>query len=141
MKLSEIIIEYRNKMNISQREFSRKCDLSNSYISFLEREINPKTGRPMIPTIEQYKKLADGMGMSVHHLFQLLDDDAPVDLRNYDSSDTESKSPDYPVIRNPEIRLLAKKLDMLPKEQREQALDVFNAMYHRFFDNLEDENK
>ena len=46
-----------------------------------------------------------------------------------------------PVIRNPDIRLLAKKLDMLPKEQREQALDVFNAMYHKFFDNLEDENK
>lgn len=57
-----------------------------------------------------------------------------------DNADESEKSPDHS-IRNPEIRLLAKKLDMLPKEQREQALDVFNAMYHRFFDNLEDENK
>ena len=36
MKLSEILIDYRKRMNISQREFSRRCDLSNTYISFLE---------------------------------------------------------------------------------------------------------
>ena len=36
MKLSEIIIDYRKRMNISQREFSRRCGLSNSYISFIE---------------------------------------------------------------------------------------------------------
>ena len=80
MKLSELIIDYRSRMNISQREFSRKCALSNTYISFLENEKNPKTGKPLIPTLEQYKKLADGMGMTVQHLFELLDDDAPVDL-------------------------------------------------------------
>ena len=44
-------------------------------------------------------------------------------------------------ISHPEIRLLASRLDRLPKEQRDQALDVFNAMYHKFFDNLEDEKK
>ena len=54
---------------------------------------------------------------------------------------TSDVEPAVSPIHHPEIRLLAKKLDMLPKEQREQALDVFNAMYHKFFDNLEDENK
>ena len=52
MKLSELIIDYRKKMNISQREFSRKCDLSNTYISFIENEKNPKTGRPLVPNLE-----------------------------------------------------------------------------------------
>lgn len=80
MKLSAIIADYRNRLQISQREFARRCDLSNSYISFLEKETNPKTGRPMVPTLVQYKKLADGMNMSVQHLFEILDDDAPVDL-------------------------------------------------------------
>ena len=136
MKLSDIIIDYRTRMDISQREFSRKCDLSNSYISFLEREMNPRTGKPLIPTIEQYRKLAEGMGMSVHHLFELLDTDAPVDLRNLvvDNSD----SSEFPVIHNPEIRILADKMDRLPKEQREQALAVFNAMFHKFFDDMEE---
>ena len=80
MKLSELIIEYRTRMKISQREFSRKCDLSNTYISFIENEKNPKTGRPVVPTLEQYKKIANGMGITVQRLFELLDDDAPVDL-------------------------------------------------------------
>lgn len=80
MKLSDIIADYREKMKISQREFARRCDLSNSYISFLEKETNPKTGRPMVPTLIQYKKIATGMNMTVQQLFEMLDDDAPVDL-------------------------------------------------------------
>jgi len=81
MKLGEIIREYRTRTNISQREFSRKCDLSNTYISFLENGKNPKTGRPLVPTLEQYKKIADGMEISLQRLFELLDEDAPVDMR------------------------------------------------------------
>ena len=80
MKLSAIIADYRESMQISQREFARRCDLSNSYISFLEKETNPKTGRPMVPTLVQYKKIATGMNMTVQQLFEMLDDDAPVDL-------------------------------------------------------------
>ena len=80
MKLSAIIADYRDRMQISQREFARRCDLSNSYISFLEKETNPKTGRPMVPTLVQYKKIATGMNMTVQQLFEMLDDDAPVDL-------------------------------------------------------------
>lgn len=89
MKLSNLIIDYRKQMNISQREFSRRCDLSNSYISFLEKEVNPKTGKPLIPTLEQYKKLADGMGITVHRLFELLDEDSPVDLHHTSSEDPD----------------------------------------------------
>jgi len=80
MKLSTIISDYRSALQISQREFARRCDLSNSYISFLEKDINPKTGKPMVPTLYQYKKLASGMDMTVQQLFELLDEDAPVDL-------------------------------------------------------------
>ena len=80
MKLSTVLIEYRKRMGISQRELSRQCGLSNSYISFIENEKNPRTQKPMVPTLEQYKKLANGMGLSVQQLFDLLDDDAPVTM-------------------------------------------------------------
>ena len=134
MKLSELIIDYRKRMNISQREFSRRCGLSNTYISFIENEKNPKTGKPMAPTLDIYKKFADAMEMSVHRLFELLDDDAPVDLRSPVVTEEQE-------IHHPEIRLLASRMDRLPKEQRDQALDVFNAMYHKFFDQMEDVKK
>lgn len=80
MKLSRIIIEHRERIQISQREFARRCGLSNSYISFIEKECDPKTKKPPVPTIRQYKKIADAMEISLQALFEKLDGDAPVDL-------------------------------------------------------------
>lgn len=123
MKLSELIIEHRKKLGISQREFSRRCDLSNTYISFLEKEMNPKTGKPLVPTLEQYKKIADAMGISVQKLFELLDDDAPVDL---------GPAPDVPAddpSENPDLRLLVQDLSKLSPEQQKQARRLFRAAF------------
>ena len=79
MKLSAIIIDYRSRMNISQREFARRCGVSNSYISFIENECNPKSGKAPVPTIQQYKNIATAMDMTLQELFEILDD-APVDI-------------------------------------------------------------
>ena len=92
MKLSEIIVNYRKRMHISQREFARKCDLSNSYISFIENESNPRTGKPIKPTLEQYKKIADGMNITMHHLFEILDEDSLVDFSASEKSPSFSES-------------------------------------------------
>ena len=136
MKLSELIIDYRQKMNISQREFSRKCDLSNTYISFIENEKNPKTGRPLVPNLEQYKKLADGMDITVQRLFELLDDDAPVDLG---ASPSEPVPEDQP--KNDEIRLLIRGLNKLSPEQVEQAKNVMKAMFVQYADYFDTEKE
>lgn len=124
MKLSELILDYRKRMNISQREFSRRCDLSNTYISFLENEMNPKTKKPIIPTLEQYGKIAHGMDISVQHLFELLDADAPVDLRSLVPKESPEEDPS-----RPEIRLLIRGLSKLSPAQVEQATNVFRAMF------------
>ena len=129
--MSEIIRKYRADNDISQREFSRRCGLSNSYISFIEKECNPKTGRPMVPTIEQYKKLADGMNITVQELFESLDEDSPVVLNSSPSYMNlhlfDGKPPDGSL--SPDARILAQGFDKLPKEQQERALAVFRAMF------------
>ena len=138
MKLSQIVIDFRNKMQISQREFARRCDLSNSYISFIENEFNPRTGRPIVPTLEIYQKIASGMDMSVHQLFGMLDEDAPVDLGI--SSPVKDDDPlPGDEIHTEEARILAKGIDKLPKEQREQALSVIRAMFVKYADYFEKE--
>lgn len=81
MKLSELIKQYREENNISQREFGRRCDLSNSLISILEMGKNPQTGKTMTPDFVTYRKLANGMGMSVQMLFEKLDDGAFVSMK------------------------------------------------------------
>lgn len=130
MKLSNVLTDYRDRLQISQRELARRCGLSNSYISFIENENNPRTGKPIVPTLEQYQKIAYGMDMSVQELFELLDDDSPVQLPPHDDVYTPSTS---------EARLLAKGADRLPPEERKRLLEMANLMFERFFDKEDDD--
>lgn len=123
MKLSELIRDYRKTMNISQREFSRKCNLSNTYISFLEKEMNPKTGRPLVPTLEQYHKIATGMGITVQRLFELLDDDAPVDLR------ADSSAAPHFVIKN--IDQFSHIMQYMTPEDYNYVIAAFDRAYKK----------
>lgn len=79
MKLGELIRTYRERSKLSQRQFADKCDLSNGYISILEKGLNPNTGRPVTPTIPQLKKLAAGMNITIGEMFELVDD-MPIDI-------------------------------------------------------------
>lgn len=74
MTLGEVIKEYREKRNISQRKFAEMSGLSNGYISMLEKNENKKTGKPMVPNLDTYKQIASAMGMTVHELFEMADD-------------------------------------------------------------------
>ena len=79
MKLGDLIREYRDSHDLSQRQFASQCDLSNGYISILEKGINPSTGKPVTPTLPQLKKLADGMRITLSELFERADD-MPIDI-------------------------------------------------------------
>lgn len=79
MKLGDLIKEYRESHDLSQRQFAMSCGLSNGYISMLEKGKNPKTNRPVTPTLQQLKKLADGMGTTMMDMLEQVDD-MPVDL-------------------------------------------------------------
>lgn len=73
MTLTELIIEYRQQHDLSQRQFAAQCNLSNGYISMLENGTNPNTGKPVIPSITALKKLAKGMNISLPALFERTD--------------------------------------------------------------------
>ncbi len=74
MTLGKIIKEYREKHQLSQRQFASLCDVSNGYISMLEDERNPKTNEPIVPSIATMKKLAKAMGTSLNELMSIADD-------------------------------------------------------------------
>lgn len=80
MELKDVLIAHRQKMNLSQREFARRCGLSNSLISILEMGTNSQTGKKPKPDIETYKKLASGMGITVQSLFEILGNSELVDM-------------------------------------------------------------
>lgn len=82
MKIGEYIKEYRERMGLSQRKFAAQCDLSNAFINMLEKDENPKTGKPIELSIGKYKKIANGTGVTVDQLFTILGPDAPVKINN-----------------------------------------------------------
>lgn len=79
MKLGDLIRDYREQHDLSQRQFAVICGLSNGYISMLERGENPKTHKPVTPTLPQLKKLADGMGTTIMDVLDTVED-MPIDL-------------------------------------------------------------
>ena len=80
MKLGDLIIQYRKENKLSQREFSRRCGLSNSIISIIEKGVNPQTGKPSLPDMATYNKISSAMGISMQTLFTKLGNDASVQL-------------------------------------------------------------
>lgn len=70
MTLGDCVKEYREYHKLSQRQFAEMCELSNAYISILEKNLNPKTGEPPVPTVGVYKKIASAMGVSMQSLME-----------------------------------------------------------------------
>lgn len=79
MTLGEFILQYRQEHGLSQRQFALAANLSNGYISMLEKGINPNTAQPIMPTLPVLKKIADGMNTTIEDIFSKVDD-MPVSL-------------------------------------------------------------
>ena len=75
MKLNDLIKKYRTTHKLSLRAFAKKSGLSYGYIYMLEKNINPKTQKPIKPTLEAIKGVAYGLDISVDDLLKMLDDD------------------------------------------------------------------
>ena len=85
MTLGDIIKEYRMSHKLSMDAFSDKSGISKAYISLLEKNKHPKTGKAIAPSIQCIKQAADGMNMDFNTLFSMIDGD--VDLK--DESDNK----------------------------------------------------
>ena len=90
MTLSDFVKEYRKEHDLSQRQFAAICGLSNGYISMLEKNMNPKTGLPLTPSLPALKKSSDGMGISLADMLTTVDD-MPVELLSDISEDSANE--------------------------------------------------
>ena len=89
MTLKEYVIEYRKSHKISQRKFAAMCDLSNGFISMLEKGDNHHTQKPITPSLPTLKKLATGMGISLDELLSVTDD-IQLNLTAFDLEDSST---------------------------------------------------
>lgn len=78
MYLGEIIKTYRKEKDISMQTFGDRCGLSKGYIAMLERNINSKTGEPIVPSLETFIKVAAAMNMKLDDLLSAVDENQPI---------------------------------------------------------------
>lgn len=129
MTLRDLVKEYRASHNLSQRQFAAACGLSNGYVSMLEKNLNPKTGLPVTPSLPALKKIATGMGISLTDLFTRADD-IPVDLL---VSDSEENAP-APEAEGGHSSLdieIASLVANLPPEKKQEALNYIRYLANR----------
>ncbi len=114
MKLSQIVSSYRQEHGFSMDVFAKKCGVSKSYISMLENNVNPQSGKPVVPTIVTLKKLAKGMDMDLDALISIIDDQ-PVDISPISNLTFEEG-------------LLLKKFRLLNSSGKEKVLDYISLL-------------
>jgi len=73
LTIGEIIKQYRIEHNLSMDAFSEKSGISKSYISLLEKNKHPKSGKPISPSVQSIKQVADAIGMDFDVLFSNID--------------------------------------------------------------------
>lgn len=80
MTLREYIVKYREDHHLSLRQLAAICDLSPGYLSVVENNFNPKTGKPPVPSLITLRKLASGMGMSLQALTDVIESENVSDV-------------------------------------------------------------
>jgi len=78
MTLGDVIKNYREEHNLSMDSFSKISGISKAYISLLEKNRHPKTGKTIAPSLEIIKQAASGMGMDFDSLFNMIDDEVDI---------------------------------------------------------------
>lgn len=83
MTLGDVIKNFRLENKMTQREFSQKSGLSVPYISQLERNRNPKTGAPPVPSMDTFRGVATATGIDIFGLLNMVDENDPPYIEYY----------------------------------------------------------
>jgi len=98
MFLGELIKEYRNTHSLSMDKFAKLSGLSKSYISILEKNLNPTTGKEIEPTFNIMQKCAQAMNIDVNDLINMLDKNQPIQVNNFSEKKQGVKGIKIPVL-------------------------------------------
>lgn len=88
MTLGDYIKEYRQSHKLSMDDFAKMTGLSKAYVSILERNNNPSTGKAAIPSLETIKRVAAATSVDFNELISMLDNDQEVFIGQGDNPES-----------------------------------------------------
>ncbi len=80
MTLGDIVRNYRKEHGLSMKDFADLCGLSKAYISILERNYNPTSEKPPIPSLETIRSISKAIGWDFNDILSALDNKQEVSL-------------------------------------------------------------
>lgn len=107
MTLGDIIRKYRMEHGrMSQRDFAKLCGgaITCGYISMLENNYNPRTGKPISPSIATYEAVAKVVGIELNDLLDMVKDEGWISTKQV--SDDEMYILREQLRRRPGMRVL-----------------------------------
>jgi transcriptional regulator with XRE-family HTH domain len=119
MKIGRIVQNYLDESGMSQRQFAKKCGLSNGYISMIVNGANPKTGKPLVPSLSALMCLSRGIGISFDELLTKADD---ISI-NVSLPTSDAISPDE--------QMLLDIFRLVPEDQKDLVLSMIKAALGR----------
>jgi len=128
MLLGEIVKQYRFANKLSLGEFAIMVGVSKTYISMLEKNYNPSTGKEIIPSAVTVFNCAKAMNISLDELIEQLDPDQLVHFPAVPGASMPS-----PRLTDQEEELLSK-FRRLDDENQEEVMDYIDlrlAKYER----------
>lgn len=120
MNLGDFIRNYRTEHGISQDVFAEKSGLSKAYVSILERNYNPKSRKPPIPSLETIKAVSSVIGSDFNDVIALLDGNTKISLK-------EKSVPVSEDALSYEEKVLIELFRRIPSESRSLVLSMIKA--------------
>ncbi|MDD6502595.1 MAG: XRE family transcriptional regulator [Oscillospiraceae bacterium] len=121
MTLGDIIKQYRTENGMSMDVFAKKSGLSKAYVSILERNYNPSSQNPPVPSLKKIKAVSDAVGIDFNELLTMIDSEQLVSL--VDEPDAESLpagvSPLPKLVKKPRLGTIACGRPILAVEEAE----------------------
>ena len=122
MTIGEIIKNYRTANDLSMDNFGKLASLSKAYISILERGSNPRNNKPVIPSIDTLRAIAQAMNMDLNELINLLDDNQKIKLS--ENEIPEGFSPPPEMVLKPLVGKIACGTPILAEQNIEDYVNV-----------------
>lgn len=98
MTLGDYIKKYRSDHKMSMDAFASVSGISKAYISLLEKNRHPKTGKPITPSLQVIKQAADAMHVDFDYLFDTIDGDVSLTISSGNASQAKGLPVRIPVL-------------------------------------------
>lgn len=135
--IGEMIKKYRQEHGMSMEEFASRCGLSKAYISLIERGKNTRSDKPIVPSIDTVKAIANVLGVDLNVLLRSMGYDAPMktvitiepgygDNGYYSNPDVVALANE--LFHNEDLRVLFSAGRDLSKEQMKETYDYIKYL-------------